>query len=48
MGTKLFIIVQAYNNESITKILPKLDHRNYIYESSPAPVKHSLEKHSKG
>jgi len=28
----IFTIVQAYNNEFIIKILPQLDHRNYIYE----------------
>jgi len=29
---KTFNIVQAYNNEPTIKILPQLDHRNYVYE----------------
>jgi hypothetical protein len=29
---KFFIIVQEYNSELTIKILPQLNHKNYIYE----------------
>jgi len=29
---EIFTIVQEYTNEPTVKILPQLDHRNYIYE----------------
>jgi len=29
---KIFTIVEAYHNKATIKILPQLDHRNYIYK----------------